>query len=241
MNQNLKPFHFKQFSIQQDRCIMKVGTDGVLLGAWANVSKAEKVLDIGSGTGLISLMIAQRNPNCRIHAVDIDENSAIQSRENMIHSPWADRIEVFHKSIQEFAKIRLDLYDLIVSNPPFFINSTLGPDTSRNLARHALDLTQTEILKTATTLLKKEGTLSLILPQREGREFIGEAISFGFYCNHITEVYPRHNKPIERMLMSFSRQASATHIDSLVIHGGEEPNDYSLEYKELTREFYKNF
>jgi tRNA1Val (adenine37-N6)-methyltransferase len=241
MNSPSKPFHFKVFSIEQDRCIMKVGTDGVLLGAWADVALAEKVLDIGSGTGLIALMIAQRNPHCKIHAVEIDAESALQSKENIATSPWPERIAVYHKSIQEFAKIRLDLYDHIVSNPPFFIKSTLGPDSSRNIARHTLDLPHTEILRSAEALLKKDGRLSVILPTREGREFIGEAISFGMYCNKIMEVYPREAKPVERLLMQFSRRPSATDIQQLLIHQGEDPTDYSAAYKALTAAFYKNF
>ena len=180
MNQATKPFHFKKFTLEQDRCLMKVGTDSVLLGAWADIQSASKVLYIGTGTGILALMVAQRNALVKIHAVEIDEQSALQSMENCKMSEWADRITVYHKSIQEFCKIRLDQYDHIISNPPFFVNSTLSTDKTRNTARHALDLTHTELLRSSDVLLKKEGFLSLILPLHEGREFIGEAIGFGF-------------------------------------------------------------
>jgi len=239
MNQVTKPFHFKKFTIEQDRCQMKVGTDSVLLGAWAEIGHASKVLDIGTGTGILALMVAQRNPNVKIHAVEIDEHSAAQSKENCDRSDWSERIIVFHKSIQEFSKIRLDQYDHIISNPPFFVNSTLSVDKTRNTARHALDLTHTEILKSSDILLKKEGSLSLILPLVEGRQFIGEAIGFGFYCNSITEVYPKENKPVVRLLMKFSREPTPAKIDQLVIQKSDEGNDYTEPYRELTKEFYK--
>ena len=239
MNQATKPFHFKKFTLEQDRCLMKVGTDSVLLGAWADIQSASKVLDIGTGTGILALMVAQRNALVKIHAVEIDEQSALQSMENCKMSEWADRITVYHKSIQEFCKIRLDQYDHIISNPPFFVNSTLSTDKTRNTARHALDLTHTELLRSSDVLLKKDGFLSLILPLHEGREFIGEAIGFGFYCNNITEVFPKENKLPARLLMKFSRQATPTKIDHLIIQKSDEGNDYTEPYKELTKDFYK--
>ncbi len=239
MNQPSKPFYFKKFTIKQDYCLMKVGTDSVLLGAWVDVANASKVLDIGTGTGILALMVAQRNELVKIHAVEIDEQSALQSLENCKMSLWSDRIVVYHKSIQEFCKIRLEQYDHIISNPPFFVNGTLSNDKTRNTARHALDLTHTEILRSSDILLKKEGSLSLILPLTEGREFIGEAIGFGFYCNNMTEVYPKENKAVARLLMRFSRQATPIKIDQLIIQKSDEGNDYTEPYKELTKDFYK--
>jgi tRNA1Val (adenine37-N6)-methyltransferase len=239
MNHIQKPFYFKNFSIAQDRCLMKVGTDSVLLGAWADIIGAKKVLDIGTGTGILALMVAQRNSEVKIHAVEIDENSAQQSKENCAQSIWSDRITVYHKSIQEFCKIRLDQYDHIITNPPFFVNSTLSTDKTRNTARHALELTHTDILKASNILLIKNGFLSLILPLHEAREFIGEAISFGFYCNKIVEIYPKENKPAARLLMKFSREPMPAEIDKLVIQKSDEGNDYTEPYKELTKDFYK--
>jgi len=220
---------------------MKVGTDGVLLGAWVQLSGTEQVLDIGCGTGLISLMLAQRAPQAEIHAVEIDESSAAQADKNISSSPWPNRIKVFHSSIQQFSKAGLHSYDLIVSNPPFFVKSTLGPDDIRNLARHANDLPFVDLLRSSISLLRPNGKLSVILPAKEGREFIGEAVSFGLYCCRMTEVYPLEHKPVERLLMTFTRNVMALKQDKLVIQKDNSANAYTDEYKRLTSEFYQKF
>ena len=236
-----RPFHFKHFSIIQEKCIMKVSTDSVLLGAWATITNTNKILDIGTGTGILALMIAQRNSKALIHAVEIDDLAIADASINIKNSNWSDRIFLFHKSIQEFIKIRLDTYDHIITNPPFFINSTLGPDKSRNTARHTLLLSFEEILKSCDLLLKKEGTLSIILPPNEAKEFLSTAIQFGFYCNRKTEIYPKENKSVERVLMELSKTQLVCIKDSIVIQKSDESNDYTEPYKELTKDFYKLF
>ncbi len=220
---------------------MKVGTDGVLLGAWVQLSPQEHILDIGCGTGLISLMLAQKSEEALIHAVEIDEASASQASENILKSPWAHRIKVFHSSIQQFTKAELHSYDLIVSNPPFFLKSTLGPDGIRNLARHANDLPFVDLIRCSVTLLKPEGRLAVILPSKEGHEFIGEAVGFGMYCNEMTEVYPLEHKHVERLLMVFTRQAKPLKKSTLIIQKDTSPNAYTEEYKTLTSAFYQKF
>ncbi len=241
MEGNTRPFHFKQFTIVQDKCIMKVSTDSVLLGAWANITSSKKILDIGTGTGILALMIAQRNSQAIIHAVEIDDLAVADATINIKNSNWSERITLFHKSIQDFIKIRLDVYDHIISNPPFFINSTLGPDKSRNAARHTLLLSFEEILKSCDLLLRKEGSLSIILPPNEAKEFLATAILFGFYCNRKTEIYPKENKSVERVLMELSKTQQVCVKDSIVIQKSDESNDYTEPYKELTKDFYKLF
>ncbi len=241
MEGTTRPFHFKQFTIYQDKCIMKVSTDSVLLGAWANIDQAKKILDIGAGTAILTLMMAQRNTEALIHAVEIDDLAIADAEKNIAHSNWASRIKLFHKSIQDFTKIRLDTYDHIITNPPFFINSTLGPDKSRNTARHTLSLSYEEILKACDSLLKKEGKLSIILPPNEAKEFLSVAINFGFYCNRKTEVYPKENKSVERVLMELSRLQEVCKKDALIIQKSDESNDYTNMYMELTKDFYKIF
>ena len=220
---------------------MKVSTDSVLLGAWANIKRYKKILDIGTGTGILALMIAQRNELAEIHAVEIDDLAIDDAKNNIKNSPWENKITLFHKSIQDFSKLRLDTYDHIISNPPFFINSTLGPDKSRNNARHTLSLSFEEILKSSDILLKKEGKLSIILPPNEAKEFQAVAINFGFYCNRKLEIYPKENKAVERVLLEYSKIQQVCIKDTLTIQKSDENNDYTEPYKELTKDFYKLF
>lgn len=236
-----KAFHFKQFSISQSNCIMKVSTDSVLLGAWANVKKSTKALDIGTGSGILALMMAQQNPTILIHAVEIDKMSVHDAIENVNNSSWSNRIKVYHMAIQEFCRMRLDTYDHIITNPPFFINSTLGPDQLKNTARHTVRLSFEDLLSCCSSLLKSDGILSIILPPNEAKEFISSAILFGFYCIRKMEVYPKSNKNTERVLMEFSRIQDVCTKETLVIQNSDESNDYTEPYKELTKAFYKIF
>ncbi|MDR3326615.1 MAG: methyltransferase [Prevotellaceae bacterium] len=147
------PFKFSQFSIKQEKSAMKVGTDGVLLGAWCEVHNVKNALDIGCSTGLIALMVAQRNRNCSVDAVDIDKNSADEAKFNVGNSIFNSRICVYNSSIQYFTQDCIKRYDLIVSNPPYFVNSLKSPDASRSTARHNTDLTYNELFVCVKKLL----------------------------------------------------------------------------------------
>ncbi len=231
------PFHFKQFSIKQDRCSMKVGTDGVLLGAWADVNGASNILDIGTGTGLIALMIAQRSPIALIDAVEIDPDACQQASKNMQASPWSDRVNAIEDAIQNYSKNTTKKYDLIVSNPPFFSGGTFSNSENRNLVRHTVKLPNGDLLAAARSLLTENGKFSVILPTMEGLRFQERAQNYRLYCTKITEVMPKHNLSVERVLLQFEKNPQPLIKNNLVIQY-EERNNYTEDYIDLTGDFY---
>ena len=170
-------FTFKQFEINHEGCAMKVGTDGVLLGAWCSSQSARRIADVGTGTGLISLMCAQRNATAKIDAIEIDSSAAKCARENVARSVWNDRIEVIESAIQQFSTE--ERYDLIVSNPPYFSETLQSPDPSRATARHNCSLPHRDLIDAAKRLLTPEGRLSIILPTDEARKFAMQAVVSG--------------------------------------------------------------
>ncbi len=232
-----KPFYFKQFVIHQDRCAMKVGTDGVLLGAWAELRDTQYILDIGTGTGVIALMLAQRMPNALIDAIEIETNAAQQAAENVSLSAWATQINVYHLAVQEFETSRR--YDLIVSNPPFFNNSLKSGIFHRDTARHTELLSYEDIIQKVLQLLASDGRFSLILPPKEGAFFIELAHQKGLYCNKICQVYHAAGKPIKRLLMEFSFRRRELLSEQLMIVDDNEV--YTLDYRALTQDFYTIF
>ncbi len=236
-----KPFLFKQFAVAQDKVTMKVGTDGVLLGAWVDVLNKKSALDIGTGTGLIALILAQRLQDMAlVDAVDIDPGAIEQARENFQSSPWADRLSVHQEAIQDYSGRVSRKYDIIVSNPPFFTGGMLSEFNNKNDVRHTIKLPHGDLLRAVSRLLLKEGSLGLILPYLQGLRFIEISESYGLYPKRITEVKSRLEKPVERLLLELSYDRSAATItDSLVIH--TENSDYSKAYQELTGPFYLNF
>lgn len=233
-----KVFHFKKFSVCHNRSTMKVGTDGVLLGAWAQVEGAQKILDIGTGSGLIALMLAQRTPeNVIIDCVEIAKGDFLQAKENFQASPWHTRLNVFHSDIRIFNSDHR--YDLIISNPPFFSNSLLPPENNRVAARHTVHLTQKELIEACSRLLTPSGRIALILPQKEGEKFKEIALSGGFHCIREMSFKTRAEKPDERLLQEFSSLPGETEKTTLLLYSyGTEP---SVEYRSLTRDFYLNF
>lgn len=228
-------FSFKQFTIHHDRCAMKVGTDGVLLGAWADVSAARRILDIGTGTGLIALMIAQRNPDARIIGIDIDEGAVEQARENIANSPWKDRVEA---ALQNVCTYRPSMpFDVIVSNPPYFVNSLKCPDNQRNTARHTDSLDFESLISSASRLLSSEGTFSVIIPTDGMEAFLVSASPRGLHLSRRTWVHTKPEAFPKRVLLAFSRSAEKDCVEShLVIELSR--HVYSEEYTALTRDFY---
>ncbi len=232
-------FKFKQFTIHQDKCAMKVGTDGVLLGAWANCENAKNILDIGTGTGLIALMLAQRSKT-NIDAIEIDEVACRQAKENVGNSLWRERIEIINKSFQNFSKSTNNKYDLIVSNPPYFQNSLFAPDKKRTDARHNSNLELEDIIDGAKKLLDEEGILSLILPYLEGNMVILKSFEKGLYCIRQTKVLPKPNREPKRLLLEFMKIKKPL-IEQEIIIELNKRHEYSEAYKNLTKDFYLAF
>ena len=230
-------FQFKQFTIQQDVCAMKVGTDGVLLGAWSNV-KEGNILDIGSGTGLIAILLAQRTKSALITAIDINQNAYLQTLQNVNECKWKERILVFHSSVQDFKSETK--YDLIISNPPYFIDSTKAPQHERNTARHTDELSFLDLITAVKRLLKKDGLFVLILPTEEAQLFIKEAQEKELYLNRKCLVKPNSNKAVKRILMEFSLYNPELKEEELTIET-EKRHQYTKEYIILTQDYYLNF
>ena len=230
-----KPFNFKHFAIEQEGDVMKVGTDGILLGAWLDTTKAKSILDIGTGTGMIAIMCAQKNQEAKIDAVDIEEAAYRLATHNVKQSPWAKRMEVFHSSVQDFAATTDREYDLIVSNPPFFTGGTFSKNKDRNQMRHTIKLPNGELLQAARRLMSWEGRFCVILPYIEGLRFQEQAAQYGLYCSRQTEVIPTPEKPIERLLMQFERTKKEMETDQLIV---EEDRKYTKAFVELTKDFY---
>lgn len=228
-------FCFKHFRIEQSRCAMKVGTDGVLLGAWAAVESAKSCLDIGTGTGVLALMVAQRNKDISVVAIELDNEAVIQAKENVATSPWLNRIDVVHADVRSYCADKT--FDLIISNPPYFNASLKSADAHRSLARHTTSLSYKELLSCVRDLLAPQGIFSLILPYDVCTEFIDLAKSHNLFCSRLCKVMPLTNANPKRALMEFSFSDSDTILEELVIESGGR-HCYSAEYKELTKEFY---
>lgn len=217
---------------------MKVGTDGVLLGAWADVSGARTILDIGAGTGLIALMAAQRAPEARIDAVELDPGSAEQAAENIAASPWSDRIRLFSLAIQDFEAPEGHLYDHIVSNPPFFAGALKSPKQGRNQVRHGEALSFSALLRSVGRLLSPQGRFSLILPFAEASTFQDLAVHYHLFTHRVREVHTRPGKPVERVLMELGRAPGSLAREPALCLLGAVTEGRSEEYGELTEGFY---
>jgi tRNA1Val (adenine37-N6)-methyltransferase len=228
-------FRFKQFSIEDNRCAMKVGTDAVLLGAWVSIKGTKRILDVGTGSGVIALMLAQRTKdNVNIEGIEIVEVVAKQAQENLEETRWCNRVMIHHCSLQNFSSPFR--YDLIVSNPPYFINSQLPPAAHRAKARHTQSLSYQELLHYSNRLLKKSGRLAVILPYEEGNQFLSLANAHSLFCIRQLAFYSRNGKPQERWLFEFSFQQKSIVEEKLILHG--EGESWSDEYKNLTHDFY---
>jgi len=230
-------FEFKKFTINQDRCAMKVGTDGVLLGAWVNIyDDEENILDIGVGTGVISLMLAQRCSFAEIHGVDIED--VAQARENASKSPWNERITFERCKIQEYQPTVE--YDLIISNPPYFVDSLLCPDAQRTTARHAQTLPFDELRDAVFRLLAEGGRFAVVLPIVEMERFI--TICDGhLYPFRRTDVQPVVGGAVKRVLVEFSKlKVVDISKSSIAIETGKR-HDYTAEYRALCSDFYLKF
>lgn len=224
---------FKQFKVEHDQCAMKVSTDGILLGAWAKLVSGQRALDIGTGTGLLALMCKQRAANLVITAVEIDEPAYIQAKQNIANSPWPD-IALFHQSIQNFAAD--ELFDVVISNPPYFNNSLKGDDTARNAARHTDGLSFSQLIAAFKRLTHHAALFNLILPSSEAQLFIAQASAQGLYLQHLCLVQTKKTKPATRSLMCFGYQEVDCNPQHLIIHN--EDGQYSDDFVKLCKDFY---
>jgi len=232
-----EPFQFKQFSVVQSDCTMMVGTDGVLLGAWADTKDAAKVLDIGTGTGLIALMLAQRLPKAEVHAVEISAEATELAQQNISATSWKERMKVFNMPVQDFARMTDHKYDLIISNPPFFSGGTFSKKEDKNVARHTVRLPNGDLLNAVRRILSKSGRFAVILPYLEGLRFEEMAQQYHFYLTKKTEVLPIADKPVERLLMEFAYEEAPIVEETLVIET-DVRHEYTAEYIGLTKDFY---
>ena len=231
-------FRFKQFTIQQKHAAMKVGTDGVLLGAWSTVPpKGSRVLDIGTGTGLIALMIAQRTVEVEVDALEIDPSSATQANENFQDSPWKDRMHCIQSSFQDYASQTKRHYDLIICNPPFFTASAKTPSKAKNLARHDDSLSLEDLFKGAVSLITKTSVISIILPVQKEARALRICKAHQLFCNRLTRVVPTPGKPPKRVLLEFSFNPGLAREDDLTIET-ETRHIYTDDYRDLTGSFY---
>lgn len=233
-------FRFKQFSVKQSASAMKVGTDGVLVGAWAESDNVTEILDIGSGTGLISLMLSQRFPKSAIKGVELDKDAYSESVENVLQSKWADRIQIINGSIQEFAEMQTVLFGLIVSNPPFYQTQYRPVIESRSTARHNDTLPFTDLLESAKRMLADDGRFCVILPADSQSEIEQLCAKMDLCIAKKCNILPTPHKPAKRLMYSIAKQQISTVSETIVVesHGRHQ---YSEEYKNLTKDFYLAF
>lgn len=231
-------FSFKQFTIFQDKSAFKVGTDGVLMGATANIGTSSKILDVGAGTGLITIMLAQRS-NAEIIAVEPDYESFMQCCENVRLCKWSSRIRVEHTDLQTYDAGDMK-FDLIVSNPPYFTDSFRNPDERKSAARHNDLLNSDDLLLGALRLMSDTGQLQIIMPYVEGNVFIAEASKYNLFCNSILKIRPTANSETRRLILTFSRHMLKVAEKFLTIEKGKR-HEFTEEYMNLTKDFYLKF
>ncbi len=241
-----QPFKFKQFEVNQNRCAMKIGTDGVLLGAWTSIeNRPFSILDIGAGTGILSLMLAQRCPSEIIDAIEIDDDAYEQCVDNFEASPWGDRLFCYHASLEEFTEEIDDKYDLIISNPPFYSEDYKTDDKQRDMARFQDAMPLDYLIESVSKLLSEEGIFSVIIPFKEQEKLIKQALNSKLYPNKITHVKGNSTSEIKRSLIEFSFQPTANNsarddIKTEVLTIELSRHDYTKEYINLTKDFYLN-
>ena len=232
-------FQFKEFAIDQTHAAMKVGTDAIVLGSWTKIAEANTILDIGTGTGILSLMLAQRSDAEVINAVELDENAYETAVTNFENSPWGDRLFCYHASIQEFAKEMDDTYDVIICNPPYFTHSDQVELTPRKIARTTHSLDFETLLKNTRKLLSENGTFALSLPSESEKNFVATAEKLGFHLQRILHVKDNENAEIVRVFMQLGLEINPLEETVLVLK--KEDKSYTDAFKDLTRDFYTIF
>ena len=233
----MKPFKFKQFTIHQDRCAMKIGTDSVLLGTWASLDKnPDTILDIGAGTGVLALMMAQRSQAEVIDALEIDDDAYEQCVENFEQSPWGDRLFCYHASLEEFVDEIEDQYDLIISNPPFHADTFKSPDLQRDLARYVDAMPFRHLIESVAKLLSKKGTFNVVIPFSSEKDFIVLASKEQLFPNRILRVKGSPDSEVKRSLIEFSFEEKNINPEELIVE--TERHHHTEDYVNLTKDFY---
>jgi tRNA1Val (adenine37-N6)-methyltransferase len=231
-------FEFKQFRIEQQKAAMKVGTDGVILGAWISVDHTTRILDVGTGTGLIALMLAQRC-NAKIDAVEIDEQAFSEAGFNFDQSPWKERLKVFHSDFNIFSDESAYRYDLIVCNPPYFVDSLKTPDPQLAKARHNVSITFTQLIQGSIKILNGTGRLAVIIPLQSLEEFRETARMHGFYLHLQTNIFTKPWEPVSRILLEFSLFPGFPQINEMYLYNHD--GKISDQFRELVGPYYLNF
>ena len=240
----MTPFQFKEFSVHQDRCAMKIGTDAVLLGAWTSIDKDPfSILDIGSGTGILALMLAQRSDAGSIDALEIDDEAYEQCVENFENSPWADRLFCYHASLEELVDDLLDgqeaideTYDLILSNPPFYSEDYKTESNQRDMARFEDAMPFDHLVESVSHLLSKEGSFSVIIPFKEEGHFMALASKVNLFPNRVLQVKGSPSSDLKRSLIEFSFRKTEIERKELIIETSR--HQYTPDYINLTKDFY---
>ena len=230
-------FQFKQFSIRQDRCALKVGTDGVALGAWANVEGAGRILDIGTGTSLLSLMAAQRNPDAHVDAVEIDDASAGQAAENIAASPWPERVRAHRLDVRRMHAS--ELYDVILCNPPFYAGEMDSPDVRKGLAKHGGELRFEELIEAVRKLLAEKGRFACVIPLNREVELIELADAAWLGVSRRCVLRYLEGRPPKRVLLEFMRDAGALEEEELIVEHA--PGQFTEGYSALLKDFFLKF
>lgn len=243
MARKINNFRFKQFEVIQQQSAMKVGTDGVLLGAWVEVEGVSSVLDIGTGTGLIALMLAQRTTDAQIDAVELDKGACEEANLNFENSPWRIRLTAIQDSIIKYAIETDKTYELIVCNPPFFTNGVRAPKSERSQARHTDTLSFEALIHSAVKLLAKNGTFAVVIPTDQQDDFIAIAKKEKLFLRKQTTIFPNEIRPPKRVLLAFTKGEMGieeVECSTLQIEQNER-HCFTVAYKELTKEFYLKF
>lgn len=227
-------FEFKQFTIHQDKTALKVGTDAVLLGAWADSTGTKTVLDIGTGTGILALMIAQKCTECEIDAIEIEENAAKQARENFRNCPWTNRILLLQLDFLKFYTPKK--YDLIISNPPYFQHDKINTRYEKTIARHAYALSFKQLVEKSADLLSQTGKLALVFPAESFHEINKYAAGKLLYPNRCLNIQPTRQQTPKRMLVAFSKTATFFQQETLIVENSR--HEYTAKFRELTADFY---
>jgi tRNA1Val (adenine37-N6)-methyltransferase len=232
-------FKFKKFTVHQEHAPFKITTDSVMLGAWAQIAGAKNILDIGTGTGILALMAAQRT-EAQIVAVEPDPGSYMQAGLNISDSPWHKRITLINTRVQDYFPAANLLFDAVITNPPFFIDSLTNPDAGKAMARHSLNLSHRELLEAALRLMTPSGTLQMVLPVNEAGQIIEMAGSLRLHCQRKLNVKPKPEIPPSRVLMTLGRNQGSVEESTIIIEK-EGRHNYSDEYVSLTKDFYLKF
>ncbi len=230
-------FRFKQFAVSHANSSMRVGTDAVILGSWVELKNSKKILDIGTGSGIIAMMMAQKNEGAQIKAIDIDENSISEASQNFKQSPWSERLEAECIALQNYGLSHKNQFDHIVSNPPFFSKSTPSPEKARHNARHTDTLSAVDFYNYSKLLLSEIGRISLIIPFDSSAYWIKTAERCTLFPSRITNVISYPGKPLERLLIEFSNEKLIIESSEFCIRKGK-GLAYSEDYMQLTQDFY---